>query len=56
MLIAIFLTTFVAKFHLKPTCNFEENPIQTRDIIDSEYHLVPFKKQLAFAPGCTGEK
>jgi hypothetical protein len=30
---AIFLATFGTKFHLKLTCNFEENPTQTRDII-----------------------
>jgi hypothetical protein len=30
---AIFLATFGTKFHLKPTCNLEENPTQTRDIM-----------------------
>jgi hypothetical protein len=30
---AIFLATFGTKFHLNPTCNFEENPSQTRDIM-----------------------
>jgi hypothetical protein len=30
---AIFLATFGTKFQLKPTCNFEENPTQTRDIM-----------------------
>jgi hypothetical protein len=30
---AIFLATFGTKFHLKPTCNFEENLTQTKDIM-----------------------
>jgi hypothetical protein len=30
---AIFLATFGTKFHLKPTCNLEDNPTQTKDIM-----------------------
>jgi hypothetical protein len=30
---AIFLATFGTKLQLKPTCNFKENPTQTRDIM-----------------------
>jgi hypothetical protein len=38
---AIFVATFGTKLQLKQTCNFEENPTQTRDIISKlhSFHL-----------------
>jgi hypothetical protein len=30
---AVFLATFGTTFQLKPTCNFEENPTQTKNIM-----------------------
>jgi hypothetical protein len=40
---AILLATFGTKFHLNPTCNFEENPTQTRDMSMSKFPVSVFK-------------